>query len=307
MTVVQNFVQFIENILFAVAAFDNLETFVFVIGLMIFQFLYDKFYKKEKRNSKELFSNSLYYGIKKFFSAYFYVEIAKLPYIWAADYGLKLSGTGLIWLDFVLALLIIDLFQYWTHRLAHVNPFLWAGHQLHHSSDALNFTTAVRISHFIYLNFVYAQLVGYFVFRLSPAPLIAAVIFSNYYQFFGHSDYMKKNSVLSYIFTTPKDHSVHHQSVHDGQNSNFGGVFTIFDRFHGTYSNKACTSEYGCAVNYDRNDIFAYQFVPYINLWKKLKKIDGIRARISYLTMGIDFRKTALTQQLPNEHEIVTL
>src|ERR671927_452598 len=48
---------------------------------------------------------------------------------------------------FLLAMLVVlgvDLGYYWHHRFSHRVRIAWAGHQAHHSSEFMNFGTALR-------------------------------------------------------------------------------------------------------------------------------------------------------------------
>ena len=48
-----------------------------------------------------------------------------------------------VWV-WVLLFFLDDFTYYWFHRLNHEIRFLWAGHVNHHSSEYLNFGTALR-------------------------------------------------------------------------------------------------------------------------------------------------------------------
>ena len=48
------------------------------------------------------------------------------------------------WWYWVLVVLGVDLGYYWHHRFSHRVRIAWAGHQAHHSSEYMNFGTALR-------------------------------------------------------------------------------------------------------------------------------------------------------------------
>ena len=48
------------------------------------------------------------------------------------------------WWTWALAILGVDFFFYWAHRVAHRVRLVWATHQAHHSSEYFNFATALR-------------------------------------------------------------------------------------------------------------------------------------------------------------------
>lgn len=47
-------------------------------------------------------------------------------------------------LSLAIFLLVSDLYSYWSHRISHMVPALWAMHSLHHSAEALTFITGAR-------------------------------------------------------------------------------------------------------------------------------------------------------------------
>ncbi len=71
----------------------------------------------------------------------------KLAFFWlfvvlyehAAPY--RLPNT---WWAFLITVLAVDLSYYWQHRFVHRVRVGWAAHQAHHSSEYMNFATALR-------------------------------------------------------------------------------------------------------------------------------------------------------------------
>merc|ERR1719450_474397 len=71
--------------------------------------------------------------------------------------------TSLAWdspLTWLLTAVLLDLGYYWFHRASHEVGLLWAVHQVHHSSQHFNLTTALRqpvleglgwVTHWFYL------------------------------------------------------------------------------------------------------------------------------------------------------------
>lgn len=47
-------------------------------------------------------------------------------------------------LQWVFTLLVLDFMFYWYHRASHRVRFLWCAHVVHHSSERMNFGTALR-------------------------------------------------------------------------------------------------------------------------------------------------------------------
>src|SRR5260370_24521770 len=54
-----------------------------------------------------------------------------------------MAGASRFW-QVVVTILVADFFGYWTHRIKHMNRFLWAFHAIHHSQERLTVMTNYR-------------------------------------------------------------------------------------------------------------------------------------------------------------------
>lgn len=133
----------------------------------------------------------------------------------------------------VVAAIGIDFFYYWVHRAAHEVNVLWAAHQVHHSSEEYNLTTALRQSAF--------QAFGSFPFYLPMAffvPPSHAVVHKELnllYQFWIHTELVDHLGPLEYILNTASHHRVHHGANRYCLDKNYAGVLIIWDRMFGTF------------------------------------------------------------------------
>merc|ERR1711910_16542 len=101
---------------------------------------------------------------------------------------------------------------YWFHRASHEVGLLWAVHQVHHSSEEFNLTTAFRqpvfqglfqLTHWFYLP---AALV------IPPSQFLVHSQFVFLFQFWIHSELIGDIGPLGWIFNTSTYHQVHHGS-----------------------------------------------------------------------------------------------
>ena len=145
-------------------------------------------------------------------------------------------------LAFGLAFLLLDLFDYWMHRVFHAVPVLWRLHMIHHADPEIDASTAMRHHP---LEFLAGSL-----FRMLPAVALgvpAAIIFvyllvAGGIVCFHHGNIGLPKSIAALagaIFVTPDVHRIHHSVVIDEGNSNFGAVFSFWDRVFGTYVSKS--------------------------------------------------------------------
>ncbi|KAG8139047.1 hypothetical protein E2320_001824, partial [Naja naja] len=86
--------------------------------------------------------------------------------------------------------------------------FLWAGHQVHHSSEQYNLITALRQS----ILQKFASWIFYLPMALCIPPSVFAVHlqFNLLYQFWIHTEVIENLGPLEFILNTPSHHRVHH-------------------------------------------------------------------------------------------------
>ena len=85
---------------------------------------------------------------------------------------------------------------------------LWAAHQVHHSAEDYNLTTAFRQSMIMkFANWPFYLPMAFFV---PPSQMIIHVQFNLLYQFWIHTELVKDLGPLEYILNTAKHHRVHH-------------------------------------------------------------------------------------------------
>jgi sterol desaturase/sphingolipid hydroxylase (fatty acid hydroxylase superfamily) len=134
--------------------------------------------------------------------------------------------------------LALDLFRYGFHYLFHSIPALWRVHQVHHADPDFDWSTGFL---FHPVEFALAAVAYLGVIALIAPPAIAvlgleiAIVAQN---LFVHSNVrvpLWLDGALRRLMVTPDMHRVHHSDEFAEQNTNFGDVFSLWDRFFGTY------------------------------------------------------------------------
>jgi alkylglycerol monooxygenase len=186
--------------------------------------------------------NSLSAGILSETTGYF-TKIVQYT-IW----GLVLSNFALFdiqrsWFDgsangialWILAAVLWDFCYYWNHRLGHEISVLWAAHAVHHQSEEYNLSTALRqtSSSFIFSWIFYVPL---FVIGFPADVLITVAAINLIYQFWVHTQQIRRLGVLDRILVTPSNHRVHHAQNEPYIDKNYGGIFILWDRLFGTFA-----------------------------------------------------------------------
>lgn len=146
-----------------------------------------------------------------------------------------LSGPFSLVFDIVL----LDLFLFWWHRALHEIPFFWRFHEVHHLDEHLDTTTAIRF-HFGEI-FIAAFIRAVLVIMLA-IPFASVVLFETLvlvFTFFHHSNITllpRFENALSKIIITPSIHWVHHHAIRKDTDSNYGTIFSFWDRLFYTKS-----------------------------------------------------------------------
>ncbi|KAK1135294.1 hypothetical protein K0M31_008061 [Melipona bicolor] len=127
----------------------------------------------------------------------------------------------------------VDFCYYWVHRSNHEVHFLWAQHQVHHSSEEFNLAVGLRqsvLQH--WCNFMLYLPLALFI---PPSHFIAHNQFNLIYQLWIHTTVIDDLGPLELIFNTPKHHRVHHGCNLYCLDKNYGGVLIIWDKLFGTF------------------------------------------------------------------------
>ena len=145
----------------------------------------------------------------------------------------------------VAAVFLIDVVDYWTHRLMH-HSVLWGIHAVHHTDQRLTWMSAFRV-HFLERP---VMAVGYFVglgwvgFPLSH--LIAAAAIAYLHNRYVHCHLGWNHGPLAKVLASPNWHRWHHSVDPAAHNKNFANVFSCLDVVFGTYYNPGkCETEVG--------------------------------------------------------------
>lgn len=146
--------------------------------------------------------------------------------------------------------LVIDYAWYWNHRLFHAETPLWNLHSTHHKPDRIDVLITARNALVSHIAMVYLWFIGLATYVLSDASgFLALVAFGTVVNFWGHTHLNFKSgsligSILGILIVTPLDHHWHHSR--ENSRCNFGTVFNVWDRLHGTlYRPGIAPKEYG--------------------------------------------------------------
>tara|TARA_B100000941_G_C28491160_1_gene548019 strand:- start:1040 stop:1861 length:822 start_codon:yes stop_codon:yes gene_type:complete len=217
----------------ALILISGITIFWVIEGIVPFKFLD---YKKWKHSITN-FLLTLTTIIVNFFFAFLLVFAAD----WTNEnnFGILqiINSTTLV--SIILGLLVLDLIgAYLPHLVQHKVKLLWYIHIVHHTDHKVDTTTANRHHPFeSVVRFIFT-FIGIFI---SGAPIGLVLMYQSLSVIasqFNHANIQISNKVdkiLSYVIVSPNMHKVHHHFKLPYTDSNYGNIFSIWDRLFGTY------------------------------------------------------------------------
>lgn len=154
--------------------------------------------------------------------------------VWLAQF--RVAQVPWTWWAWGLCFVLDDFLYYVFHRAAHRVRWFWASHVNHHSSQHYNLSTALRQTWTGWLAMS-------FIFRV-PLVLIGfpieMILFCGgvnlIYQFWIHTEVIGRfPRWFEAVMNTPSHHRVHHATNPRYLDSNYAGVFIVWDRMFGTF------------------------------------------------------------------------
>ena len=214
---------------------SNLIAYVVpVFTLMIFcEFIYGYLKKKNNYRLNDTVT-SIGLGLMSRYPALLGLGVQGLVYAFISkqfNLGLLASYDPYVW---VIAFILYDLSYYWLHRSHHQIKVLWASHVVHHHGEEYNLSTALRQTgtDFLFKWIFYTPMLLLGI----PVEIFVTVAALNLiYQFWVHTEHIKRLGILDYIFVTPSNHRIHHAQNKEYIDANYGGVFILWDRMFGTF------------------------------------------------------------------------
>jgi len=209
-------------------------------------------------------------------------------FLWMAHmlqpYGI--ADLGWSWLVLAACFVLDDFLYYWWHRASHRVRWLWADHVNHHSSQHYNLSTALRQSWG-------GPLTPGLVFRAPlvllgfPIPMIAFVRGLNLvYQFWIHTEVIGRfPRFIEAMMNTPSHHRVHHATNPAYLDSNYAGVFIVWDRMFGTFVAERADDRprYGIVRNLATFNVLKIAAHEWIGLFSDIARAKNLREAFCYI------------------------
>ena len=213
-------------------------------------------------------------------------------YDWVYQYRIATIEMSALW--FVVLYVLVDFLFFVYHFIAHHVRFFWATHCVHHASEYMNFTTAMRQSTLYPLAAIWAFFLPAALLGFEREWIFFVLALNLAYQFFLHTQWVGKlPRPVEWLFNTPSHHRVHHGRNARYIDRNFGGTLIIFDRMFGTFAAEDPDEkpDYGITRQ-------VYSFNPveltlheWRDLWQDISQPGGVAVRLKHLWAGPEWRR----------------
>ncbi|MGJ0484549.1 MAG: sterol desaturase family protein [Methylomicrobium sp.] len=131
----------------------------------------------------------------------------------------------------LMSFLLLDLLLYAWHRVCHQFNGLWLFHKVHHSDPYFNISTAFRI-HIVEMAITTALKALYIILLGIDKTVVFAyeTIYPLFVMFHHANITFPAEKWLGQAIVTPHLHRVHHSNERREHDSNYGAIFSIWDR-----------------------------------------------------------------------------
>jgi len=265
---------------------DQLALFalpIFFIALLIEVYLTRQSQQKIYQGKDTLVSLSMLFvaALVEFFPKL----LAYIAFVYLHEWSPLQEIIGRQWWAWAMLFFLDDFTYYWFHRMNHEVRLLWAGHVTHHSSEYMNFGTALRqgvgerLHKFLF--WLWLPLLGF-----DPLMIFTVIGINLFYQFWVHTELVDKMPAwFEAIFNTPSHHRVHHASNLRYLDCNHAGVLIVWDKLFGTFSEEKDTDKpvYGLTKNINSFNPIYVATHEYQTIWKDVRRADKWSDKLKYV------------------------
>ncbi|MCU0354686.1 MAG: sterol desaturase family protein [Cytophagales bacterium] len=145
-----------------------------------------------------------------------------------------------LWLFMLAGLLLLDLVgAYWIHWIQHKVKWMWKFHLIHHTDTHVDATTANRHHPG---ESVFRAVFTLLAVAVTGAPMWLVMLYQSLsvvFSQFNHANISLPawlDRAVSWLIVSPNMHKVHHHYAQPLTDTNYGNIFSIWDRVFGTFA-----------------------------------------------------------------------
>ena len=235
----------------------------------------------------------------------FVIALALAVYGWTFHHAALIHwAPGSVW-PWIIGIVGLDFLYYWWHRMSHEVNFLWAAHVVHHQSEDYNLAVALRQAWFTGLTdlpfYLPLALLG-----VNVEIFIASNAISLIYQFWIHTELIRRIDPFEWILNTPSHHRVHHATNPEYLDKNYGAILIIWDRMFGTFEPEVAPCVYGITKPFGSTNAVWANFHYWVELYDHARTVPGLWNKLMtpFRRPGYDERtgRVELSPFTPREH-----
>ena len=154
----------------------------------------------------------------------------------------------------MVAILALDFILYWQHVLTHKVPVLWRVHRVHHSDLAMDATTGLRFHPLETVLSMGLKTTAVILLGANALTVLCYEILLNAAALFTHSNLRLPETVekyLRWLLVTPDMHRIHHSTVCQETDSNYGNFLSCWDRWCNSYRADPGTNHVDMCIGLD--------------------------------------------------------
>ncbi|MCV6638679.1 sterol desaturase family protein [Candidatus Albibeggiatoa sp. nov. NOAA] len=230
---------------------------------------------------------NIFCGAASFFPV-FLLNIIIIMTVMFAFYEMRLFDLGLDWYVWILAYIAYDFMSFIVHLASHKVRLLWCMHSVHHSPKEMKASVSFRGSFADFLvtphTTLWLPLLGFHPFMVILMEGVGLL----YGIFLHFSDkWMPEYEPrwLRWFFITPSIHRLHHGNNDSYLDTNYGLMFTLWDRVFNTYQPRIpeVYPTYGLTKELDSANFRISQTDEFISLWRDVQNAPRWLDKLSYL------------------------
>ena len=169
-----------------------------------------------------------------------FILVKTSDYVVSNRIGLLFFVEMPVWLNMVTGILLMDLIgAYLIHYLEHKVRWMWRFHLIHHTDQQIDTTSANRhhpgesVFRFVFTTLA-VVLIGAPMWMVMLYQTMSVVLTQ-----FNHSNISMPgwlDRALGWVICTPNIHRIHHHYRQPYTDTNYGNIFSFWDRIFGTYA-----------------------------------------------------------------------
>ena len=180
-----------------------------------------------------------------------------------------------------------DFVYYWNHRWMHTSRYMWAYHVVHHSSERYNLSTALRqpVAGALTAAVPYGLLSW---LGVHPDLVEQARDVNLLYQYWIHTDTIRRIGRAERVLNSPSHHRVHHASNRGYLDRNHGSILITWDRWFKTFAEERDDEPvvYGLTKNIETFDPARIATHEYRSILRDVADAETWSERLSFVLRG---------------------